>query len=119
MFQREEHTDGGREEESKAEERVGAAVTVGEPGAGGNASQSCWDRRRERRPLCGGAAGPRPRAGTPVRMLHRGLASFGGLVGGVWSKDGCDAVHRRVLDSAVRNLGSARVRGVSGKRAAH
>src|SRR5260370_6018610 len=39
-FQRGEHEDGGRQGESKAEERAGAAVAIGESGAGGSASQS-------------------------------------------------------------------------------
>jgi hypothetical protein len=37
------------------------------------------DRRGQRRPICSGAAGPRSRAGAPVRMLHGGLASFSGF----------------------------------------
>src|ERR1700692_1049939 len=95
-FPEEENKDGDRQDESKAEERACAAVAIGEPGAGDSASQSRWDRRRERRPLRGGAAGPRPGAGAPVRMLHTGLASSGGLVGGVWSRDDSDAVHWRI-----------------------
>jgi hypothetical protein len=50
-FPEEENKDGNRQDESKAEERAGAAGAVGEPGAGGGASQSRWDRRGERRPL--------------------------------------------------------------------
>ena len=37
-------------------------------------------------------------------IVHRDLKPQNGLVGGVWGRDDRDAVHRRVLDSAVRDL---------------
>src|ERR1700680_458347 len=52
-------------------------------------------------------------------MLHGGLASCGGLVEGVWSRDDSDAVHRRILDSAVRDLRRTWLRDLSGERPAH
>ncbi len=45
-----------------------------------------------------------PEPGPPVRMLHSGLAPFGGLVKAMWRQDDRDAVHRCLLDSSVRGL---------------
>src|ERR1700694_5458895 len=119
IFQRKENDHGGRQVESKATERVDAAVAIRGSGVGRGASPSRRDRCGQQRPLRGGAARSRCRAGAPVRMLHGGLASFSGLVAGLWSEDGGDAVHRRLLDSAVRDSGRTWVRGLFGKRAAH
>src|ERR1700694_817 len=112
IFQRKENDHGGRQVESKATERVDAAVAIRGSGVGRGASPSRRDRCGQQRPLRGGAARSRCRAGAPVRMLHGGLASFSGLVAGLWSEDGGDAGHRRLLDSAVADPGRACTRGV-------
>src|SRR5579883_93095 len=52
-------------------------------------------------------------------MLHGGLVSNGRLVRGLRGQNGGDAVHRRLLDSAVRDIGTTRVRSVPGKCTAH
>src|SRR5439155_19730663 len=46
-------------------------------------------------------------------------APSGGLVTELRSQHRGHAVHRGLLDSALRDLGRTRVRGVSGQRAAH
>src|SRR6266567_3156622 len=52
-------------------------------------------------------------------MLHSGLASAGGLVGGVWGGDSGDAIDWCVLDSTLRDFGRARFASIAGERAAH
>src|ERR1700730_10777819 len=52
-------------------------------------------------------------------MLHSGLASFGGLVGGVWGGDSGDAIDWCLLDSALRDFRGARFRSIPGERTAH
>src|SRR6202045_1815878 len=52
-------------------------------------------------------------------MLHSGLASFGGLVGGVWRGDSGDAINWCLLDSALRDFRGAGFPSLSGERTAH
>src|SRR5215469_5664254 len=52
-------------------------------------------------------------------MLHRRLASDGGLAGGVRCSNDSDAIDWRILDSPVRDPGTTGVRDLSGECTTH
>src|SRR5664279_4679674 len=103
----------------KREERVGAAPAIGRPRAERDSSAGRRDRCRQQFPLCGGTSRAGRATGAALGVFYGGLVSSGGLATKLWREDCSHAVYRRVLDSAVRHSGGARLRGLFGECPAH
>ncbi len=121
-FFMQESRDDGEEEavaEPKREEGVGATPAIGGPRPDRDSSAGSRDRCGQQFPLRGSTSRPGRATGAALRVFYRGLVSSGGLVTKLWREDRSHAVYRRLLDSAVRHSGSARLRGLFGECPAH
>lgn len=74
----------------------------------------CGQRSALRRRASG--AGPGRRAGPKILVFHRGLAQAGRMAEALWSSYGGHAIHRSLLDSAVRHSGATWSGSVPGER---
>src|SRR5216117_1879322 len=83
--------------ESEAAKRIGEAAAGRGPAPERDASARGRNRRGQQRALRRRPSGSRSAVGSPVRVFHGRLASFGGLVTALWSDHGGDAVDRRLL----------------------